>query len=94
MKKITEANQRWLDFAHYFPRRDSKAERAIDIGIELQRDQSTGRAAMFLRDHGIKFETALRVLTKHDARRALPVSPVDGNRPAIPKISELNRSQR
>ncbi|MES2899486.1 MAG: hypothetical protein V4723_07130 [Pseudomonadota bacterium] len=67
-------NERWLDFARYHARRDSKAERTVEISVELQRYQNTAHAAAFLHEHGIKLETALRVLTQPTARRVLPLS--------------------
>ena len=80
MKKNNSSNARWLDFASYNPRRDSTGERVLEISVELQREQSTRRAASFLHQQGIKLETALRVLTQPGSRRALPtiLSPAKG----------------
>jgi hypothetical protein len=57
--------------SHASMRQDATSAQAVEIGIELQELLGTSDAAVFLREHLIHIEVALRVLLQPTRRRRM-----------------------
>ena len=57
------------DDAYQLPRPDHKTAKKVEQGINLQAAVDTRAAAVYMRERGIDFEVALRVLTRPARRR-------------------------
>jgi hypothetical protein len=54
---------------HYLPRPDRASAVKVDLAIAVQESQGTRAAANYLKEAGIAFPVALRVLTRPSRRR-------------------------
>ena len=54
---------------HYLPRPDRASAVKVDLAIAVQATQGTLAAANYLKDAGVAFQVALRVLTRPHRRR-------------------------
>lgn len=61
-RRITEAEE-------LFRQMDDKTAQAVDNGLLLQKISGTDRAAAYLKSYGVCMDVAMRVLSRHNARR-------------------------
>lgn len=58
-----------MDDAYHLPRPDHKSAKKVEQALAVQEVLDTRAAAEYLRDRGIDFAVALRVLTRPSRRR-------------------------